>query len=161
MSPAATRRRAELVARFAATPARLSATAHAADVRPVAAGEWTVREIVRHLIAVDLEVWAPRLRDLRETTDPRWDWVEPRFDAGAPDRSLEVLLGAFADGRRALVDGIVDLDPTGWTRTGTHATFGILDVTDILERVIEHDDEHLTTIDRIATEEASTQTIVG
>ena len=44
----------------------------------------------------------------------------------------------------------MDLDPPGWARTGTHATFGLLDVGDILERVIEHDDEHLATIERLA-----------
>ena len=150
MTPGAARRRAELVARFAATPARLAAIAGLADQRPTADGEWTVREIVRHLIAVDEVVWAPRLRDLREAVDPRWDWVEPRFDAGSPDRSLEVLVGTFAAGRRALVDAVSDLDPAGWARTGTHATFGLLDVTDILERVIEHDDEHLATVETLA-----------
>ena len=150
MTPGTARRRAELVARFSATPARLASVAASADGRPPADGEWSVPEIVRHLIAVDEIVWAPRLRDLRETVDPRWDWVEPRFDAGSPDRPLDVLLGAFAAGRRALVDGVSDLDPAGWARTGTHATFGLLDVTDILERVIEHDDEHLATVGTLA-----------
>lgn len=150
MSPVATRRRAELVARFAATPARLASAASPAAERAVAAGEWTVGEIVRHLIAVDDEVWAPRLRDLREQTDPRWDWVEPRFDAGPPERSLDRLLETFRAGRRALVDEVAALDSAGWARTGTHATFGVLDVGDILERVIEHDDEHLATIERMA-----------
>ena len=45
--------RAELVAAFAAFPARLAAAAEAAVDVPVPAGEWGPSEVVRHLVAVE------------------------------------------------------------------------------------------------------------
>jgi hypothetical protein len=35
------------------------------------------------------------------------------------------------------------LDDLGWARTGTHATFGVLDVAGLMVRAIDHDEEHL------------------
>ena len=53
--------------------------------------------------------------------------------------------------RTALIDryrsGTADveaaLDDAGWARTGTHATFGELDVSALMLRAIDHDEEHL------------------
>jgi DinB superfamily len=153
MTPRDSLRRAELLARFAATPDRTAAAATAAEGRPRAAGEWTPGEIVRHLIAVDHEVWGPRLRQLAGGGSPRWAWVEPRFDDGPEDRPMSVLINTFAAGRRRLVDHVRDLDPAGWARSGTHETMGILDVEAMLRETVAHDDEHLASIERPATGE--------
>jgi hypothetical protein len=40
------------------------------------------------------------------------------------------------------------LDEAGWARTGTHATFGVLDVAGLMVRAIDHDDEHLRSFER-------------
>ncbi|MEA2578947.1 MAG: hypothetical protein QOD78_2535, partial [Chloroflexota bacterium] len=53
--------RAALVERFASFPDRLAEAARAAAGRPVPAGEWTPTEVVRHLMAVEGEVWLSRL----------------------------------------------------------------------------------------------------
>ncbi len=148
MTPRDSLRRAELLARFAATPARTAAAATVADGRPGPAGEWTPGDIVRHLIAVDQDVWGPRLRELAEGGSPRWAWVEPRFDDGPADRPMSVLIATFAAGRRRLVDHVRDLDPAGWARSGTHETMGVLDVEAMLRETVAHDDEHLASIER-------------
>ena len=152
MSPVVTaRRRAELVGRLASAPARAAQAAAAVETLTVPDGEWSVGEIVRHLIAVDDEVFGRRLRDLREQDHPRWSWVEPRFDDGPADRPLGVLIETFAARRRALVATVTGLPAAGWQRSGTHDTLGVLDVAGLLQVAIDHDDEHLATIERLVS----------
>ncbi len=154
MTPRDALRRAELLALFAATPDRASAEVAAAEGRSVPAGEWTPGEIIRHLIAVDQEVWGPRLRQLAEGLSPTWTWVEPRFDNGPADRPIAVLLDTFTSGRQALVEHVRSLDPDGWARSGTHHSMGVLDVSAMLRETVAHDAEHLAAIDRIASDPA-------
>ena len=154
MSPVgATVRRSELVGRFAAAPARAAHAAAAAEAhgKPVPDGEWSAGEIVRHLIAVDVEVFARRLHDLSEQDQPRWSWVEPRFDDGPADRPLSVLVETFAARRRELVATVTALRAADWDRSGTHDTLGVLDVAGLLRVAIDHDDEHLASIARLAS----------
>jgi len=40
------------------------------------------------------------------------------------------------------------LGPAGWARTGTHDTFGVLDVAGLMEKALDHDDEHLASLRR-------------
>jgi hypothetical protein len=153
MSPVGTaRQRAELVGRLAAAPARAAVAAAAADGHLVPDGEWSAGEILRHLIAVDDQVFGRRLRDLREQDQPRWSWVEPRFDDGPADRPLSVLIDTWTTRRRALVASVTALTPADWARSGTHATMGVLDVAALLRVAIDHDDEHLASIDRLAAQ---------
>jgi DinB superfamily len=131
-------------ARDAEVRVRLGATETTPD------GEWEPREVVRHLIAVDREVWSARLDQLDQEAEPRWAWVEPRFDAGPADRPLETLLYQFAAGREALIERLDDLDDAGWARVGIHATFGRLDVAGLIAKAVEHDREHLEQLDAIS-----------
>src|SRR4051795_8728759 len=64
-------------ARLAGFPARLAAAARTSPPEPPAPGEWTPPEIVRHLIAVEEEVWHRRLGQLQTEEHPRWRWTEP------------------------------------------------------------------------------------
>ena len=135
--------RTELLARLAAVPDRLSEAARAASPEPPAPGEWTPSDVVRHLIAVELEVWQPRLAQLAAEDHPRWPWVEPAPWTGEPDASLDRLLAVYGDARRVTSATLAALDDAGWARTGTHATFGVLDVAGLMTRAIDHDDEHV------------------
>lgn len=136
--------RAVLRRRLVEVPNRLAAVARVAADRPVPAGEWTPAEVVRHLIAVEEEVWHGRLRQMATENTPRWPWTEPDRWLGAPDASLDELLGIHAD-LRAVTIGILDgLDDAGWSRTGEHATYGVLDVAGLMAKAIDHDDEHLS-----------------
>jgi hypothetical protein len=136
-------RRVDLRRRLAEVPDRLAFAAGAAADRPVPPGEWTPAEVVRHLIAVEEEVWHGRLRQLAAEDRPRWPWTEPDRWLGVPDASVDELLAVYAD-RRGTTIGILDgLDDAGWLRTGEHATFGVLDVSALMDRAIDHDDEHL------------------
>ena len=135
--------RDRLVATVSGVPARLAAAAQSAAARPTPAGEWTPQEVVRHLIAVELEVWHPRLDQLAQEDHPHWPWVEPDRWWGEPDASLERLLVVYSGARASTVAALAALDADGWVRTGIHATFGVLDTASLMTRAIDHDEEHL------------------
>ena len=138
-----TSERDALTARVAAVPDRLAAAARAASPEPPAPGEWTRSQVVRHLIAVELGVWHPRLAQLEAEDHPYWPWVEPGPWPGEPDASLDRLLEIHAAARKATVRSLEAMDDAGWAKTGTHATFGVLGAAGLMVRAVDHDEEHL------------------
>jgi hypothetical protein len=137
---------ASVRARLAGFPAELSEAALAAPQEPPAPGEWAPIEIVRHLIAVEEEVWHPRIGQLQTEDHPRWRWVEPGQWLGAPGAGLEDVLVAHARVRAATLALLDGLGPDGWDRTGTHDTYGVLDVAALMTVAADHDDEHLASL---------------
>ena len=132
--------------RVAATPSRLAAAARAAVPEPPAPGEWPPTDVVRHLIAVEEVVWQPRLRQLIAEDEPHWAWVEPDRWLEQPDATLDELLATYAD-RRATTTALLDeLGDAGWVKTGVHATFGRLDAAGLMEKALDHDDEHIASL---------------
>jgi len=127
---------------LAGYPARVAIAARAAATRPTPDGEWTPVEVVRHLIAVEVDVHQARLLAVAIGDGPRWDWTEPRPWPGEPDLDLEGVLERFAAMRATTVATLSALDADGWARTGIHATFGRLDVDGLVRLAIDHDDEH-------------------
>ena len=139
--------RGQLIAEFAGFPAKLETAAIAASHSPSPDDdEWGVGEIVRHLIAVEAEVHQRRQADLATLDDPRWTWTEPGVAPGYDDASIEEILAAFAAARAKTVGTVNALDEAGWNRTGTHATYGVLDVEGLLRLAIDHDEDHLASI---------------
>ena len=131
---------------IAAVPARLAAAARSASPEPPAPGEWTPSDVVRHLIAVELEVWHPRLAQLAVEDHPLWPWVEPGPWPGETGASLDRLLQVYAEARAATVRSLAALDDAGWAKIGTHATFGHLDAGGLMARALDHDEEHLASL---------------
>lgn len=132
-----------VIERAAAVPDRLAEAARAAPPEPPAPGEWPPTDVVRHLIAVEEEVWNVRLRQLIAEDEPRWAWVEPDQWQGAPDASLDELLVAFAERRATTIALLTELDDEGWSKAGVHATFGRLDAAGLMKKALDHDDEHI------------------
>lgn len=138
--------RSALMGSLAGLPARLAAAARTAPSAPPAPGEWTASDIVRHLIAVETEVWHPRLAQLVAEEHPRWPWAEPGRWADEPDASLDRLLAVHAAERATTLAILAGLDDAGWARTGTHATYGVLDAAGLMTRLVDHDEEHLRSL---------------
>jgi hypothetical protein len=134
--------------RLARLPGRLATAARAAPPEPPAAGEWTPAEVVRHLIAVEELVWHVRLDQLATEEHPHWVWVEPGQWLGAPGASLDDVLAAHDCVRAATLARLDALGADGWRRTGTHDTFGVLDVAGLMTVAADHDDEHLASLVR-------------
>jgi len=135
--------RAALVERLASFPDRLSEAARAAEGRPVPDGEWIPSLVVRHLMAVEGEVWLSRLATLVAGGEPHWSRMEPGPLPGFDDASLDDVLGFFGRLRASTVDFLRIFDDEGWARTGVHETYGRLDVVGLLQVAIDHDEEHL------------------
>ena len=136
-------RRTELRRRLAEIPDRLATAARATADHPVPVGEWTPAEVVRHLIAVEEEVWHTRLRQLVTEDRPKWPWAEPDRWLGEPEATLDELLEIYAGDRGATIEILDALGEAGWARTGEHATYGVLDVAGLMNKAIDHDDEHI------------------
>ena len=128
---------------FAAFPARLGSLVRPVADRPVPAGEWTPEEVVRHLIAVDREVYQRRFRDLAAGEGPRWSWTEPGPWSEEPGLALDQVLDRFATTRAETIALMQSLDEAAWSRTGVHETFGPLDGDGVLREAVKHDEEHV------------------
>jgi DinB superfamily len=133
-------------ARLAGFPGRLAAVAGAAPQEPPAPGEWAPAEIVRHLIAVEEEVWYRRLAQLETEDHPTWRWVEPGQWLGAEGAGLDDVLATFVQARASTLAMLDAIGTDGWARTGTHDTFGVLDVAGLMTVAADHDDEHLASL---------------
>lgn len=140
--------RDELVDALAGFPARLAtaARARASEWRPIPDGEWGPNETVRHLIAVEGEVWRARLARVAAEDDPHWEWTEPGLAPGFDDATLLEILSAFARARARTVATVRALDDAGWARHGTHATYGVLDVAGLLRLAVDHDEDHAASL---------------
>lgn len=136
--------RASLIERLAAVADRFDRAARTADPVPVA-GEWSQSDVVRHLIAVEREVWQPRIAQLAAEDQPHWPWVEPDRWTGDPEASLGQLIETY---RVTRATTIAALDGIAWSKTGSHATFGTLDVAGLMTKAIDHDDEHVAGLTR-------------
>ena len=125
---------------LAAVPDRLAAAIPVAS--PAPAGEWTPREVLLHLLAVEDEVWQARLRQLATEPEPHWPWYEPGL-ASFEANTWEAVLDAFRASRGQTIDALDALDDAGWAKSGVHERFGRLDVAALLKRAIDHDEEHI------------------
>jgi len=160
--------RLAVVARLGAVPARLSALARAVDAAEAGAGagagaqvgagagaqagppagEWSPRDVVAHLVAVEGVVWQARLDTLGpDRKEPSWSWTEPGPLEDGAAATLEGALALFAAGRALTLARLAALDDAGWARTGIHATYGRLDVAGLMRIAAEHDDEHLDALE--------------
>jgi hypothetical protein len=140
--------RTALIESFAGFPDRLAIAARASADRLIPDGDWTPAEIVRHLIAVESEVWQARIARLVAEDDPHWAWTEPGLAPGFDDLRLDEILAAFAGARAMTTATIRLLDEAGWARHGTHATYGRLDMEGLLRIAVDHDASHLEQLQR-------------
>jgi hypothetical protein len=134
------------VARLAATPALLREMVHGgADAAwtPPKPGEWSIGEVVRHLVEGDRDTFLPRLRRMLVESRPVFD----KGRATEGDRAdLGTLIDAFADARRQAVALLAGLDDAGWRREGVSPSRGPFTVAGYATTMDAHDTEHLRQI---------------
>jgi hypothetical protein len=135
--------RAALVSAFASFPGHLAKASRDAAPDAIAPGEWGPTEVVRHLVAVESQVWQSRLAEVAAESDPYWPWTEPGLADGFAGESLETVLAVFEAARATTEATLLALDDAGWIRSGTHATYGVLDVEGLLRIAMDHDASHL------------------
>ena len=101
-------------------------------------GEWSMGDVVRHLVAADERVFLPRVRRMLVESRPTFPSVEDVLMAG---QSLGPLLDAFEAVRTRLVDTLRPLGPDAWAREGVIPR-GPVSVASYANVVAEHDIEH-------------------
>jgi hypothetical protein len=148
-------RKRDILERFAGGAERVIALVRGWDrwdypIWEVRLGDWSVAQVLQHLIAVEWHVVNARLDSLDAETEPQWAWSEPAPAAGIGDGSIQAAAVVFAASREATVDRLRALPIAAWQRTGVHATYGRLDVAGLLEVMLEHDDAHLAELERLA-----------
>jgi uncharacterized damage-inducible protein DinB len=135
------------VARLRATPFLLRALTRdcppARAWTPPAAGEWSIAEVVRHLVDGERGAFLPRLR--RMVAEDRPVFQSGRGSAG-DDADLDTLLAAFEAARRQSAGVLGSLDDTGWRREGVSPSRGPLTIAEYARTMADHDTEHLRQI---------------
>ena len=114
-----------------------------------APGEWSVKEVIGHLIEADRRGFAGRIRVILASTDPvleRWDQNAVARARGDDARDLGALLRELTALREEGLAEARRLDPDDLARGGHHATVGYLRVGDLVHEWVHHDGNHLKQI---------------
>ena len=139
--------RAIVVASLRATPGllrHLTADATPAQATtPPAPGQWSIAEVVRHLVEGDRDTFVPRLLRIVAETRPSFD--TRRREAGDAS-DLATLLEVFAKARGQAVELLGGLDDAGWRREGVSPSRGVLSIERYARTMAAHDTEHLQQI---------------
>ncbi|BAN01447.1 DinB family protein [Ilumatobacter coccineus] len=111
-------------------------------------GEWSVHEIIGHLIATDADAFQGRIDSIIAGEpeiagfDP-WAAIDARTFA---DESLDTLLTELAAGRAGCVAFLRALDPDALSSTATHSGDRVFTAGDFVLEWPFHDQEHLQQI---------------
>lgn len=116
--------------------------------------EWTIREILAHLVDDEMYVMRTRLERMTKEENPHLAphderaWYENR-NTGRDQ--LSELLGDFAIQRAASLGVITMLRESDWARTGFQPEYGTFTAEEWLGKWAAHDATHLEQIERILT----------
>ena len=152
----------ELLETLGGTPDRVKSLAHGLSptrlTRRPREGEWSMTEILTHLLLGERDVIFPRLqRMLLEgaPTFPSSATGRTGFAAAPALRDFGEDLGAFREVRSRTIAFLKSLGQHDWRRIGTTPTRGTLTIEDYARYLAEHDVEHLSQL------EATRAVIVG
>jgi uncharacterized damage-inducible protein DinB len=141
---------ADLLASLAAAPGRLHAVSAGLDDaqkrRRPAAGEWSLNEVMAHLLHVETELFLPRLQRIVREEHPRFVAFSPEPWARARDHSVdrfEESLAAFEQARAHTIAFLRTLPAAQGDRLGVSGLFGPMSLLQYATHVADHDIEHL------------------
>jgi uncharacterized damage-inducible protein DinB len=115
--------------------------------RPPTPGQWSISEVVRHLVEGDRDTFLPRLR--RMLAEARPVFASRDRQASADRSDLATLLGAFESARREVLKILEGLEPPQWQREGVSPSRGALSVEAYAATMAGHDTEHLQQIHQV------------
>lgn len=124
-----------------------------ADDAPDRVGAWTLRDIAAHLATTERECFEPRIRAMAEGERPEFEYYsndERDFDG----ITLPGALSEWRETRDRLIEFVRGLSEEERARVGVHKKFGELTVDGYLRIALEHDQDHLLSLERLATEAA-------
>ncbi len=122
-----------------------------ADDHPARVGAWTLRDIAAHLATTEKECFEPRIRAMAAGERPEFEFYS-NDDRDFEGISLESALTEWAGTRNRLIDFVRALSDEDRNRVGVHAKFGELTVDGYLRVALDHDRDHLRSLERLAAE---------
>lgn len=144
-----------LVTRLAAIPDRMARAVAGwseGELRtPPAGGGWTAAEILAHVRASD-DIMSPRIymvlvRDrspLPAYDDRTWAQV-----AGYANAGFRASLTPFALRRAEVVAVLRRTQPDDWKRSGVHEEHGATSLLELVQKLVEHEEEHCAQLEAI------------
>lgn len=116
-------------------------------------GAWTLRDIAAHLATTERECFEPRIRAMAAGERPEFEYYsnDERDFVGV---SLPDALKEWTETRARLIDYVRGLSEEERSRVGVHTKFGELTVDGYLRVALDHDQDHLRSLERLATEAA-------
>ncbi len=120
---------------------------------PARVGAWTLRDVAAHLAATEKECFEPRIRAMAAGDRPEFEYYsndERDFDG----ISLHTALAEWSETRGRLIDFVRALSDEERARVGVDKKFGEVTVDGYLRIALDHDQDHLTSLERLATEAA-------
>jgi hypothetical protein len=124
-----------------------------ADDDPARVGAWNLRDIAAHLAATETECFEPRIRAMAAGMRPEFEYYsndQRDFDGV----TLQGALSEWAETRNQLIEFVRGLSDEERSRVGVHSKFGELTVDGYLKVALDHDRDHLRSLERLATEAA-------
>ena len=122
----------------------------AADDSSARVGAWNLRDIAAHLAATERDCYVPRIRSIAAGENPSFDF----FTHDGTDFSgihLDDALDEWIATRTMLIGYVKTLDSDQRTGlTGRHERYGAVTVDRYLEIALEHDQDHLRGLERLA-----------
>jgi hypothetical protein len=113
-------------------------------------GEWNAATLLGHVSQVDQQVWLPRVEMMLAAQSA--NEAEPSFTFWEPDpietartfesMDIEDAAGVALQARTKLVTYLSTLTANQWDARANHATFGSIDVRDLIFKALTHDEEH-------------------
>jgi hypothetical protein len=113
-------------------------------------GEWNSSTLLGHVSQVDQQVWLPRVEMMLAAQSA--NEAEPSFTFWEPDpietarifesMDIEDAAGVALQARTKLVTYLSTLTANQWDARANHATFGSIDVRDLIFKALTHDEEH-------------------
>jgi DinB superfamily len=146
---------ADLIARLAATPARIAqavagwptARLHTAPTD----GAWSAADILAHLRATDDVLAFRAFMILARDNPPMASFDERRWAevAGYTQADFHTSLETFRMRRAELAAMLRRATPSDWERTGAHEERGPITLLEVIEGVVEHEEEHCDQIEAL------------
>jgi hypothetical protein len=140
----------ELIDALSGTPRRLQAvSSEAAAGTPRSNETWGITEIVCHLTDFE-KVYRERIMAVLTQNAPYLrsvDFEEVARQHDYASRSLEEAVDEFGRERGETISVLLNLALKDWERTGIHDEFGEVSIEEMIERMVDHEEEHLGQIE--------------
>ncbi len=114
-------------------------------------GQWSFRYIAAHMATVEEDCYRDRVMRIAAGENPHFEYyLNTGWDFSSLD--LRHSLNAWAVTRQEIIDYVRALPEEKLSLTGTHATFGTITLSDVLQMMLDHDQEHIESLEKVLSE---------